>query len=328
MNDSDHPSGPPSPPQTPAPGPLCADPDSGRPGLDARAAGGRDHGRDREIRRVFLVTLALNLLVAALKGAYSLVSGSVALGTDAMHSVLDGASNILALLGLHFAQIPPDPGHPYGHRKIETLAALGIGVLIVVGVFELAQTAVTSLLGGRPPPEIGAAGFAVVLATMAINLFVTRYEHRQGDRLGSTLLCADARHTQSDLYGSAAVLLSFVAVRSGLAWADGLGGLLLVVLVGRVAWSVFRDNLPALMDAAVLDPARVTALAGAFAGVRNVHRVRSRGARGAVHLDLHMEVDPQMKVADAHDLAHRIERDLRDHFPELADVVIHVEPAA
>jgi divalent metal cation (Fe/Co/Zn/Cd) transporter len=89
---------------------------------------------------------------------------------------------------------------------------------------------------------------------------------------------------------------------------------------------VFRDNIPALIDAAVLDPEQVAALASCVAGVSNVHRVRSRGLPSAVHLDLHMEVDPRMTVADAHALAKQIERDLRAKFPGLADVVIHVEP--
>jgi cation diffusion facilitator family transporter len=159
-----------------------------------------------------------------------------------------------------------------------------------------------------------------------INFFVTRYEHRKGDQLSSHLLCADARHTQSDLYASGAVLLSFIAVRGGIAWADGVGALVLVVLIGRAAWMVFRENVPVLIDAAMLEPEGVIRLAGEVAGVENVHRVRSRGIRSAVELDLHMEVAPTMTVIEAHGLATRIERDLRLKFPELSDVVIHIEP--
>jgi divalent metal cation (Fe/Co/Zn/Cd) transporter len=98
-------------------------------------------------------------------------------------------------------------------------------------------------------------------------------------------------------------------------------------MVGRAAWLVFRDNIPTLIDAAVLDPARVVALAGQIAGVEVVSRVRSRGLRNAVHLDLHVAVDAQMNVLDAHHLAETIEAALRAEFPELADVVIHTGPA-
>jgi cation diffusion facilitator family transporter len=297
----------------------------------ARAA----EARQRQVRRVFWVTLLFNAAVALGKAGYAWASGSLSVGTDSLHSVLDASSNVLALLGLRWAARPADARHPYGRHKIEILAALGIGVLIVVGLFELASAAIRSLVGGREPPRIGWGGFAIVLGTMVINFFVSRYEHRRGHELGSALLRADARHTQSDLYASAAVIASFVAVRAGLEWADAAATLALVLLIGHVAWEVFRDNVPVLIDAAVLDPtgvaelartvARETMSAGASSD-RTVHRVRSRGARGAVELDLHLEVPPEMSVVDAHGLARQIERELKVKFPQVSDVVIHIEP--
>ncbi len=296
------------------------------PDNHAVAAHAPTRARAAAVRRVFLITLALNLLVAVVKGVYSLVSGSLTLGADTIHSVLDGSSNVLALLGMHFSSAPADAGHPYGHRKVEILAALGIGVLIAIGLFEIASSAVAALLGHRPAPVVGWTGFVLVGATMVVNFFVARYEHRRGHELVSPLLSADARHTHADLYASAAVLVSFVGARAGLSWTDGAGSLVLVVLVGRVAWEVFRDNIPSLLDAAVLDPARVTAIAGEIAGVKNIHRVRSRGTRWAVEVDLHMQVDADMKVEDAHRIAHLVEDELRSKLPELTDVVVHVEP--
>ncbi len=282
--------------------------------------------RVNAVRRVFWITLGLNAVVAVSKAGYGYLTGSVALGTDSVHSMLDGASNVLALLGLHWSSAPANARHPYGHRKIEILAALGIGVLIVISLFELAGAAVESLRGHRAAPHVGWSAFAVVIGTMVINFFVTRYEHERGHELSSHLLCADAKHTQSDLYASGAVLLSFLAVRNGWAWADGAGALILVGLVGRAAWMVFKDNVPVLLDAAILDPARILDVAARIEGVENVHRVRSRGMRNAVELDLHMQVSPGMSVIDAHRLASQIENDLKLKFPELSDVVIHIEP--
>ena len=115
---------------------------------------------------------------------------------------------------------------------------------------------------------------------MVINFFVTRYEDQRGHALGSPLLCADAQHTRSDLYASVAVVLSFIGVRLGLHWADPLGAMFVVFMVGRAAWIVFRDNVPTLIDAAVLDPKRVAQLAGAVSEACDVDvgRVRSRGS--------------------------------------------------
>ncbi len=282
--------------------------------------------RRRRVRRVFWVTLALNTIVAISKAGYGYVSGSLTLGADSLHAVLDASSNVLALFSLGWAAAPADARHPYGRQKIEILAALGIGVLIVAGLVEFAQAAVGALLDGRHAPRVGWPGFVIVGATMGISLFVSRYEHHQGHELGSELLHADAHHAASDFYASGAVLASFVAVRAGIAWADAAATLVLVVLIGQAAWAVFRDNIPVLIDAARLDPAGVVELARSVEGVSDVHRVRSRGMRRAVELDLHLEVAPEMNVVDAHELAQQIEREVKVKFPEVSDVIIHVEP--
>jgi cation diffusion facilitator family transporter len=282
--------------------------------------------RRAAVRRVFLLTLALNAAVAVAKAGYGYASGSLTLGTDSLHSILDASSNVLALFGLRWSAVPADARHPYGRQKIEILAALGIGVLIVVGLFEFASAAVHALIDRHPAPHIGVGGFVVVLATIAVNLFVARYEKRKARELGSALLKADARHTQSDLYASIAVVASFVAARAGLGWADGVATLLLVALIGHAAWEVFRDNVPVLIDAAILDAPSVAAFAGSLARGGSVHRVRSRGVRGAVELDLHLEVAPDMSVVEAHRLARQIAMELKVKFPEVSDVIIHIEP--
>jgi len=99
------------------------------------------------------------------------------------------------------------------------------------------------------------------------------------------------------------------------------------VLIGRAAWGVFRDNVPILLDAARLDPTNVAELARTVAGVSDVHRVRSRGMKTAVELDLHLQVAADMPVVEAHALARKIEREVKVKFPEVSDVVIHIEPA-
>jgi cation diffusion facilitator family transporter len=283
--------------------------------------------RNRAVRRVFIITLVLNAAVAVTKAAYGYAVHSLSLGTDSLHSILDASANLLALLGLHWAARPADARHPYGRRKVEILSALGIGVLIVIAMFEFAVAAVRSLLGHGEPPTIGPGGFVVVVATMAVNAWVSRYEGRRARELGSALLHADARHTQSDLYASGAVLASFLAVRAGFGWADGVAALLVVGLVGHVAWEVFRENVPVLIDTAVLDPGGVIDVARGVEGVRGVHRVRSRGVHHAVELDMHLQVGPELSLREAYALSRQIEAELRVKFPALSDVVIHVEPS-
>jgi cation diffusion facilitator family transporter len=322
--DNDHPGTPAGFPGNPAGGPTPGDACCQAGVADATAQAARE--RRQKVRRVFWITLSLNAIVAATKAAYGYVSGSLTLGADSLHAILDASSNVLALFSLGWAAVPADERHPYGRQKIEILAALGIGVLIVAGLFEFTGAAIGALRAGRPVPHVGWEGFAIVLGTMGITLFVSRYEHHQGHELHSELLHADAHHAKSDFYASGAVVASFLAARAGIRWADGAATLVLVVLIGQAAWTVFRDNVPVLIDAARLDPAGVAALARSVAGVGDVHRVRSRGMRRAVELDLHLEVAPDMSVVDAHNLAQQIEREVKVKFPEVSDVIIHVEP--
>lgn len=293
---------------------------------DVAAVDAAARARLRAVRRVFVITLFLNAAVALAKAGYGWFSHSLSLGSDSLHSVMDASGNVLALLGLHWSAAPADARHPYGRRKIEILFALGIGVLIVIGMFELASAAVRSLRGHAEPPNVGNAGFVLVLATIAVNVFVTRYEAHKARELGSALLRADARHTQSDIYASLAVVASFVAVRAGVTWADGVAALVVVALVSHVAWDVFHENVPILIDRAVLDAEAVATVARAVPGVKDVHHVRSRGLRHAVELDLHLQVSGETPVREAHALGLRVEGQLRLKFPEVSDVIIHVEP--
>jgi cation diffusion facilitator family transporter len=282
--------------------------------------------RARAVRRVFVTALVLNASVGVMMAVYGYISHSLSVGTDSLHYLLDAGANLLALFGLHWSAAPADERHPYGQKKIEILAALGIGVLIVLAMFEFGVAAIHSLRGHAAPPRIGVGGFVVVGVAMVVNGLVARYEHKKAHELGSSLLQADAHHTTTDLYASGAVIASFLAVRAGFAWADGAATLVLVGLISHAAWEVFSENVPVLIDTAVLDPKGVIEVARQFSGVQDVHRVRSRGVHHAVELDLHLQVSPDSSLRAAHALAREIEAQLRVKFPELSDVVIHIEP--
>ena len=124
--------------------------------------------RTRKIRRLILITLVLNAAVAVTKAVYGYYARSLSLGADSLHSILDASSNLLALLGLHWSAVPADERHPYGRRKIEILAALGIGVLIVISLAEFAEAAIRSLVGAHGAPRIGWGGFVVVSHVLAV----------------------------------------------------------------------------------------------------------------------------------------------------------------
>jgi cation diffusion facilitator family transporter len=166
-----------------------------------------------------------------------------------------------------------------------------------------------------------------VFVTIVANLGISRYEAKRGTELKSALLEADAGHTLSDTFGATAVLVSFGAIALGLTWADMAAALVVSVLIGRTAYAVLSTNLAVLADHSRLDPFRVRDVALQVAHVRGAHKIRSRGSPDHVAVDLHIHLDPGMTVERAHEVTHAVAAAVRGAFPEVADVLIHTEPA-
>lgn len=269
--------------------------------------------------------LWLNLAVAIAKLVYGWKSGAIAMTADGLHSLLDASSNVVGLVGVAVARRPPDANHPYGHRKYETFAALGVAVMLLVSCHEVISAALGRL---RDPslPAITSLGFIVIGITLAINVFVVWVERREGRRLGSELLESDAAHTASDVAATLLVLGSFLAARAGIGWADVAAAFAIVILIGIAGVRIVAGTLSTLADERRIPPERVEAAALEEPGVLEAHNVRSRGPRDDIHLDLHILVDPRMAIAAAHAVGHRVEQRLRDHWPGVTDVVVHVEP--
>lgn len=286
-----------------------------------------DLSRIRSIRAVLWWVLAGNLAVALAKILYGLYSGSVSIKADGLHSLADSSSNIIGLLALSRSGADADAEHPYGHRKLEIAGALGISFLICIGLWEIGRAVVLSPWSGHLV-VVGPAGFAVVLLTLAVNTAVAWQENRWGRRLNSPILLADARHTFSDSLATLGVLASFILAKWGFQKADVVIALLIMLLVGRAAWIIFRQALDTLMDRSQMDPVEIEQVVASVEGVMDCHRVRSRGMAGAVFLDFHILVDSHITMEQAHKITHEVETTIRARFPDVVDVVIHTEPAS
>ena len=294
-----------------------ADPD--RPGLLTHES------RFREVRRVLLRILLLNLAVALAKIVFGQATGSIGILSDGFHSLTDGASNVVALVSLRLASKPPDANHPYGHRKFETLAAGCIALFLLVIVLEIAQVAFTRFRSGGAP-SVGAASFAIMFATLAVNVFVVRYERREARRLSSELLLADARHTQSDVLTSIAVVAALVGSANGYPLLDPLAALVIVGFIGYAGFDIARDAARILSDEIVISEEDVRRVVQSVPRVLGCHRIRSRGSADHVFLDLHIWMDGATPLIDAHAVSHEVKDRLMDQYPQIADAIIHIEP--
>ncbi len=282
--------------------------------------------RIKRVRFVLAVVLVLNLAVAVAKIVVGFATGSLAITADGFHSLLDGAANVVALVGLAVAARPPDPNHPYGHQHYETLTSLAIAGLMLITLTEIVRGA-WSRLHNPSEPQIGGLVFAILLVTLSINIGVTIWERREGRRLGSALLLADARHTSSDVLVSISVIVSLVLVRLGLSQADTIVSLAIAGAIAWGAWSIIRDAAFVLTDATSIDTRRIERVVLAVEGVRGTHNIRSRDGEDQVWVDLHIQVDPQMNVEQAHEIASTVAAHVEAELDEPADVTVHIEPA-
>jgi len=277
------------------------------------------------VARVLTRVLVLNLLVAVAKIALGLVTGAVSVLSDGFHSLTDSASNVVAMVGVRIARQPPDADHPYGHRKFETMASVGIVLFLLLVLVQILWAAFERLQTPAAP-AVETLSFIVMGVTVIVNIAVVRYERQAGHRLSSEVLLADAHHTQSDLFTSLTVIAALVGVRLGHAWLDPAAALVVAAFIAHACWEIFQDTSRILGDSMVIDESRIRAVVQEVPEVLGCHHIRTRGSADHVFLDLHVWMDGRMSLDEAHRLSHVVKDRLMTRFPEIKDAVIHIEP--
>ncbi|VVB68244.1 Ferrous-iron efflux pump FieF [uncultured archaeon] len=277
------------------------------------------------VRRILIIIFVLNISVALVKGAYGLLTNSLSMTADGLHSLFDSVSNVIGLLGLALASRPPDREHPYGHSKFETFASLGIAVLLFASCFQMIEATINRFLNPAVP-EISSMSFAIMGATLAVNVGVSASEYILGKRLKSSILVADSMHTRSDIYASVGVILGFVAIRMGYPLADPFIALLIIGLIILTGLDIMKESSKVLLDRALIEESVIRKLAESVEGVCNCHRVRTHGSPGEMFVDLHIGVDSNLSVEEAHKVGEEVEEKIRSSIPAVHDVVVHMEP--
>jgi len=281
------------------------------------------------VRRVLVAMLGANVVVLAAKLFIGVVSGSLAVMGDALHSSVDSLYNVLGLIVIRVAAREPDEDHPYGHGKFETLGALAIVVFLSITCFELVRNAVQKLLGGSHTVVVTDLNLVILLATLAVNVLVAWYENRRGHELSSELLIADATHTRTDVFITIGVLIGVLFARGGATWVDPVVAIAVAALIVRVAYQVLERTVPVLVDERAIPERAIRHTAQAVDGVKSVYGIRSRGGRGGGlgvrYAEVTIAVDKDANVQAAHAIADQVEERLKQDL-ELNTVTVHVEP--
>ena len=281
--------------------------------------------RYADVTSVLYRVLFLNLAVAVAKIVLGYMTGAVSIVSDGFHSLTDSASNVVALIGVSVARQPPDAKHPYGHRKYETIASLGILMFLVLVLVEVVTASADRFINGGTP-RVFPEGIALITLTLVVNVWVVGYELREGRRLKSEVLRADAKHTRSDVLTTGAVLGALLGVWWGYPLLDPIAALLVAGFIGHACWSIAQEASRILADEIVLPEAHIRAVVQSVPEVIGCEKIRTRGSADYAFLDLHLWLPGTMSLEAAHATSHVVKDRLMTNFPQLADVVIHIEP--
>lgn len=282
----------------------------------------------RRTARLALASIPVAILVMGLKyGAY-FITGSAALYSDALESIVNVVAAAAASTAIIYARRPADEDHPYGHHKAEYFSAVVEGVMIVIAALLIFEEAARAFLHPRVLTD-PVSGFAVNLVAAAINGGWAVLLIRVGRADRSPALVADGRHVMADVWTSLGVIVGLVlSLATGWLWLDPVMAMLVAVNIVREGWMVISESVDGLMDRAVPEDEaeRIRAVIHDNAsGAIEAHDIKTRFAARATFIEFHLVVDADMTVERSHGICDTIEAALRNEIPG-ARVTIHVEP--
>ena len=280
-------------------------------------------------RNVTWAGMAVNSLLIALKIFGGTYGRSRALLADAVHSISDLVSDILVLIGLHFLHKEEDSDHPYGHGKIETLTTIGVGLLLLYAAVRIGIDASVAIYRG----DIGIPHrFTILIAAASIAAKEILYHVtvRVGKRIGSAAMIANAWHHRSDAWTSVVTLVgvTLAVYVPSLRVLDSYAALLVSFFIIRVALGILRGAIAKIVDTSP-DPELIERICDEIRnveGVRNCHDVAARYYANRIRMEVHIAVDPNLTVLEAHEIADTVSSRIKEQFEEVSNVLVHIDP--
>jgi cation diffusion facilitator family transporter len=288
-----------------------------------------DAAREGIVRRVTWAGLLINLFLAAIKFIAGIYGRSQALVADAIHSLTDLTTDIAVIAGSHYWSRPPDENHPYGHRRLETLVTVFIGIVLIAAGIGIGWKAISALQEKHAAPPGWIAVFAA-LASIVCKESIYRWTAVTGRRVKSAALAANAWHHRTDALSSIPVLIAVAGARVFPSWSflDHLGAAIVSIFILHASIKIIWPGLGELIDVgAPTDTCKmIRDIALKNDGVLQVHDIRTRFISSSIQVDLHIVVEGLITVRQGHDIADDVKARILDTIPEVLDVIVHVDP--
>jgi cation diffusion facilitator family transporter len=285
--------------------------------------------RSSILKKASIIALVGNAILAIAKLIVGFVSGSMAVVGDGIDSSTDVVIAIVALLTSRIVDMPGDREHPYGHSRAETLATTILAFVVFFAGSQLFMRTASALITGEVAQLPSALAIYVTVVSIAGKLLLSWSQFHFGKKAGSSMLIANGKNMRSDVVISSSVLVGLVfTYMLQMPVLDRVTALLVSLWIIKVALGIFREANTELMDGTEGEGpyGEIFAAVSSVPGAGNPHRTRVRKLGSILVVDLDIEVEPELTVKAAHDIAHRVEHAITDALPEVYDVIVHIEP--
>jgi cation diffusion facilitator family transporter len=272
-----------------------------------------------------MVSILGNISLSILKIGIGLAYSSLALISDGVHSLSDVITSIIGFFGIKISSKPPDKSHPFGHSRFEPLFAIAIGFALLLVAYEIARDSIGRMLF-KEVISVNALMLAVTLLSIIAKEGMTQYTLKIGKELNNQILIADAYHHRSDVLSSVAVLFGLLAQRFGFAYGDSLAGFVVALFIAKVAIEIVIQNVNYLTGSSppfeVCEKIKEVALS--VEGVKGVHDLKAHYTGPKIHVELHIEVSPNLTLKEAHDISEEVKEKI-EGLEEVERAFIHVD---
>ncbi len=283
--------------------------------------------KEKTILLVSLINAGINALLAILKIVIGKIGYSQALIADGIHSFSDLISDALVFIAARASIQHPDKEHPYGHRRIETVGTIAIGLILFAVSAIIFDEAILRLIhhAFQKPTSVV---IMVAIISMVANEWLFHYSKKKGETINSHLLISNAWHKRSDVFVSLIVLISVIGSMLGWSWLDAIGAMIIAILITKMAIRMIWQSAQELIDHGVDEKilAAMKNTINAVPGVRSIHQLRTRLHGNSILVDLHIIVDPFISVSEGHHIGEEVHANLLQSIKNISDVTVHIDP--